>query len=219
LKRAEAAWSTWRASANPKLEQTILTNPNALADITRDEQGAMQYLEARRQLFEKIAGAFGAQIDALRTAGPQWNAPALEKVERQKLNDLLAMEERLLATSPGSAPDPARQVLLREQLERDLKTISELKAAVRHRLEVLENLAGSERSSRAQLDALVSSLEQVRSHFRDLAEETDAEQGEWKEYFDGLRHIALRSGAARQGKSTPPDAAAGGPAKARKDKQ
>lgn len=217
IKRAEAAWSAWRASANPKLEQTILTNPNALADIARDEQGALQYLDARRRLFEKIASAFAAQIEALRTANPQWNQAAVEQVERQKLRELLATEERLLA-DPKGAPDPARQVLLREQRERDIKAVTNLKEAVRHRLEVLETMAGDDGSARKQLDALTTSLEQVRSHFIDVADATETEKTEWQDYFDGLRQIAVRSGVAQQGKGAKgaaPDA--GAPGKARRD--
>ena len=199
IKRADAAWSAWRASANPKLEQTILTNPHALADIARDEQGALRYLDARRRLFDKMAGAFGAQIEALRAAGPQWNTSAVEQLEHQKLDELLATEERLLATPKGPA-DPARQMLQREQRERDLKTVTDLKGAVRHRLEVLETLTGDERSARKQLDALTSSLEEVRRHFQDVADSTETEAAEWQDYFNGLRQIALRSGVPQQGK-------------------
>jgi len=212
IKRAEAAWSAWRTSANPKLERTILTNPNALADIARDEQGALQYLDARRRLFEKMAGAFGAQIEALHAADPQWNQAAVEQVERQKLRELLATEERLLA-DPKSASDPARQVLLSEQRDRDLKAVAGLKAAVQHRLEVLETLSGDDRSAKKQLDALTTSLEQVRRHFLDVAESTDGEKAEWQDYFDGLRQIAQHSGAAQTSKGAKgaaPDAGTSG---------
>ncbi len=199
IKRADAAWSAWRSSANHKLEQTILTNPKALADIARDEKGAVQYLDARRRLFEKMAGAFGVQIAALR-ASPSWNGAALEQVERGKLQALLAAEERILAAPARSGLDPVKQRLDREQQDRDLKDIAELKASVRRRVDGLATLDRKESDSRKQLDALTASLEQVRDHFRDLADSTDAEKAEWQAYFDGLRQIARPAAGEPKGK-------------------
>lgn len=198
IKRVDTAWSAWRASANPRLERTILTNPNAVADIARDEQGAMQYLDARRRLFEKMAGAFAAQVAALRRADPEWNRIAVERAERQKLAELLATEERLLRATKGSTADPARQMLFREQQEKDFDTVTNLKRTISHRLDTLEALAGDEREAREQLDALAGILEQVRRHFQDLAASTDAEKADWRDYFSDLRQVVASSGAPQQ---------------------
>jgi hypothetical protein len=204
IKRVDAAWNAWRSSANPKLEQTILTNPHAAADIARDEQGAMQYLDARRRLFEKMAAAFASQIAALRGADPEWDTAAVERAERQKLAELLATEDRLLAVPKGAKSDAARDMLLQEQQEKDLATAAELEHTIIHRLDTLEALAGDERESRAQLDALAANLEQVRQHFHDLASSTDTEKAEWQDYFNDLRKVAVLSGAAQKTKTARP---------------
>lgn len=201
IKRVEAAWNRWRSSANPKLEQTILTNSRAIADVARDEQGAMQYLDARRQLFEKMASAFASQIEALRSAEPAWNTATVEQAEHLKLAEVLATEERLLAVPKGLEGDSARELLFREQQERDLNTVADLKRTIHHRLDTLEAMAGDERAAHKQLEALTANLEQVRRHFQDLANSTDAEKAEWQDYFNGLRQIVVRSGVPQQGKT------------------
>jgi chromosome segregation ATPase len=214
IKRVNAAWGAWRASANPKLEQTLLTNPHAATDIARDEQGAMQYLDARRRLFEKMAAAFAVQIAAIRTADPEWNRTTVEQAERQKLAELLSAEDRLLKVTKGADADPARDMLIREQREKDFKTVADLKRTINHRLETLEALAGDEREAREQLDALAGNLEQVRRHFQDLAASTEAEKAEWQDYFSDLRQVVVRSGAAQQSKKA--NASGAGPGSAAK---
>lgn len=200
IKRTDAAWSAWRAASNPKLEQTILTNPHAIADIARDEEGALQYLDARRRLFHKMAEAFASQIAALRGSNPAWNTAAIDRAEKQKLAELLAAEERLLAVPKGGGGDPAREMLLREQRERDLAAVADLKRTIQHRIESLEAMAGEERTSSQQLDALIGNLEQVRRHFQDLAGSTEAEKSDWQDYFAGLRQIVMRDGMPQQEK-------------------
>jgi hypothetical protein len=204
IKRADAAWRTWRAGANPKLEQTILTNPNALADIDRDEQGAVQYLDARRRVFEKLTEALDVEIEALRTKAPTLSVGKAEKDERQKLSDLLDLQKRITARD-ADLPDPVKAILLREQREREMKTIDGLNQVVTHRLDILGHLADDERAARQQVDALTSTLDQVRQHFRDMADSSETEKTEWQDYFGGLREIATTSGVAAPSKESGSD--------------
>jgi hypothetical protein len=195
IKRAEAAWRAWHAAANPKLEQTILTNPNALLDIDRDEQGAVQYLDARRKVFQKLSDALAVEIEALRTKAPTLSTGSAEKSERQKLGELLELQKRITAQD-SNLPDPVKALLLREQRDRDVKTIDSLNQTVTRRLDILGHLADDERAASQQVDALTSTLELVRQHFRDMADSSEAEKTEWEDYFGGLRDIAVTSGVA-----------------------
>jgi len=199
IKRAEAAWNAWRAAANPKLEITLLNNPNAIADIDRDQQGAIQYLSARRRVYEKLAGAFAAQIETLRAGDPQLNASAAQKAEKQRLSELLDLENRISAAD-SALPDPAKDLLRREQRARDLKTINDLERSVTRRLENLGYLNDDERAARQQLDTLVSALDKIRQHFNQMAEATGTEEKEWREYLSGLRDIVTQYGVVQSPK-------------------
>jgi hypothetical protein len=195
IKRAEAAWNAWHAAANPKLERTILTNPNALDDIGRDEEGARRYLDARRRIFEKLSIALGAQIAALRRADPVLNTASAHAAERRTLAELVNLEDHV-AGLRDTGPESARSAILEEGRGRQLKTIDELKQSVIRRIDTLDHLAGEDSAARRELDRLVSTLESMRRQFDQIAEATEAEKAEWQNYFAGLREIAVRSGVA-----------------------
>lgn len=209
IKRAEAAWHAWRAAANPKLELTLLSNPSAIADIDRDQQGAIQYLSARRRVYEKLSNAFAAQIETLMAGDPQLNASATQKADKQRLSELLDLENRI-STADSALPDPAKDLLRREQRARDLKAINDLERSVTRRLEILGYLDDDERAAKQQLDSLISALDKIRQHFKQMAEATGTEEMEWREYFSGLRDIVTQYGVPhppKGGKNARPEPA------------